>query len=95
MLRGSKCYMRQHGAQCRGIDSRPDESCLWRASRGGFEGSSAGALVWLPSVRWFVGSADGRSEAAQRWAWRCPVDLDSHSAGDDATVPGIAAQWWG
>jgi hypothetical protein len=28
MPRGSKCYMRQHGAQCRGIDSRPDKSCL-------------------------------------------------------------------
>jgi hypothetical protein len=100
MLRGSKCYMWQHDAQCHGIGSRPGESCLRRASwwilclsRGGFEGSSVGVLAWSSFVRRFEGSADGRSEAAQRWAWRCPVDPGSHSAGDDAAMPGTAAQW--
>jgi hypothetical protein len=40
----SKCCVRQHGVQCRGIDNHPGESCLWQASwrdqclsRGGFE----------------------------------------------------------
>jgi hypothetical protein len=47
MSRGSKCYMWQHGAQCRGIDSCLGKSYLWRASwwilcpsRGDFEGIS-------------------------------------------------------
>jgi hypothetical protein len=102
MSHGSKFYMRQHGAQCRVIDSRPDESCFWLASwwilclsMGGFEGSSAAALVWSPFVCRFEGSADGRSEAAQRRAWQCPIDLGSHSAGDDAAVLGMVAQWRG
>jgi hypothetical protein len=94
--------MRQHGTQCRGMDSRPDESCLWRASprvlcpsKGSFEGSNAGALVWFPSVCRFEGLADGRPEAAQWRAWQCPIDLGSHSAGDDDAVLGMAAQWQG
>jgi hypothetical protein len=102
MQRGSKCYMWQHGAQCHVIDSCPGESCLRQASwwimcssRGFFKGSSDGAHAWLPYVRRFEGLADGRSEAAQQRAWRCPVDLGSHSAGDDAAVPGMAAQWQG
>jgi hypothetical protein len=86
-------------AQFHGSDSRPDESCLWWASwrilcpsRGGFEGSSAGALVWSPSVRLFEGWVDERPEAAQRQAWRCPIGLGSHSVGDDAAVRGMVAQ---
>jgi hypothetical protein len=46
----SKRYIWRHGAQCRGVDGRPDESCSLRASwrvlylyRSGFEGSSMGA----------------------------------------------------
>jgi hypothetical protein len=45
MSQGYKCCMRQHGIQCRRIDNRPGESCLWQASwrilcpsRSGFEG---------------------------------------------------------
>jgi hypothetical protein len=67
---------------------RRGESC---ARPGGFEGSGAGTLVWPPSVCQFKGPADGRPEAAQRPAWRCPVDLSSHSAGDDAAVLGMVA----
>jgi hypothetical protein len=95
MPRGSKCYMWWHGAQCRGIDSCPGESCLRRASwwilcrsRGGFEGSCNGALAWSSSVRRFEGSTDGRSEAAQRRAWRCPVDMGPHSDGVMLQCPG-------
>jgi hypothetical protein len=55
----------------------------------------AGALAWSSSVRRFEGSADSRSEAAQRRVWQCAVDLGSHSARDDAVVPGMAAQWRG
>jgi hypothetical protein len=49
-------------------------------------------LVWSPSVCQFEGWANERPEAAQRLAWRCPVDLGSHSTRDDAAVPGMAAQ---
>jgi hypothetical protein len=41
------------------------------------------------------GSADGRAEAAQQRAWRRPVVLGSHNAGDDAAVPAMVAQWRG
>jgi hypothetical protein len=51
-----------------------------------------GAFVWSPSICWFMDSADRGPEAAQRLVWRCPVDLGSQSAGDDAAVPRMAAQ---
>jgi hypothetical protein len=49
-------------------------------------------LVWSPSVCRLEGSAEERPEAAQQRVWRCPVVLGSHSTGDDAAVPGMAAQ---
>jgi hypothetical protein len=52
-------------------------------------------LVQSPSVLLLEGQADKWSEDVQRRAWRCPVVPGSHSAGDDATVPGMVAQWWG
>jgi hypothetical protein len=52
-------------------------------------------LVWSPSERQLEGSADGRPEDAQQWAWRCLVVPGFHSAGDDAAVPGMVAQWRG
>jgi hypothetical protein len=50
MPHNSKRYIWRHGAQCRGIDGCPGESCSRRASwrvlylsRSRFEGSSVGA----------------------------------------------------
>jgi hypothetical protein len=48
-------------------------------------------LVWSPSVCRLEGWADGGLEAAQRWAWWCPVVPGSHNAEDDAAAPGMAA----
>jgi hypothetical protein len=59
-------------------------------SRGVFEGGCAGVLVGSPFVHQFEGVADGGLEAAQRQAWRCPIDLGSHSAGVTLQCPG----WW-
>jgi hypothetical protein len=50
-------------------------------------------LVWSPSVCLLKGWADEGSEDAQRRVWRCPVVPDFHGTGDDAAVPGMAAQW--
>jgi hypothetical protein len=73
MPHGSKRYIWQHGAQCRGVDG-----CLTNLASGGRRGESRarpGAasrvaawefLVWLPSVHRFEGSAVGRPKAAQR-----------------------------
>jgi hypothetical protein len=53
-------------------------------------------LVWSPSVRRLERSDDGRPVAAQRRAWRCPVVLGSHSAGDDVvrTMCGSRTGGW-
>jgi hypothetical protein len=52
-------------------------------------------LVWSPSVRLLEGQAGGGSEYVQRWVWWCPIIPSSHSAGDDAAVPGMTTQWRG
>jgi hypothetical protein len=52
-------------------------------------------LVWSPSVRRLEGSANGIPKDAQQRVWWCLVALGSHSAGDDAAVPGTVAQWRG
>jgi hypothetical protein len=49
-------------------------------------------LVRSPSVCRLEGWDDGRPGAAQQQAWWCPVVMGSHSIGDDAAVPGMAAQ---
>jgi hypothetical protein len=46
-------------------------------------------LFWSPSVRLLEGRADGGSGDVQRRVWRCLVIPGSHSAGDDAAVPGM------
>jgi hypothetical protein len=48
--------------------------------------------VWLPSVPWLEGAADERPTDAQQRSWRCLVVPGSHSTGDGAVVPGMAAQ---
>jgi hypothetical protein len=48
-------------------------------------------LPWSSCVRHFEGWADGRSAVAQRRTWRRLVVPDSHSTGDGAAVPGMAA----
>jgi hypothetical protein len=63
-------------------------------------GAASRVVVWellvrSPSVRLLEGWADGGSKDAQRQVWRCPVVPCFHSAGDDAAVPGMAAQWRG
>jgi hypothetical protein len=52
-------------------------------------------LVWSPSIRRLESWADRGLEAAKRQAWQCPIVPGSHSVGDDAAAPGMAAQWRG
>jgi hypothetical protein len=72
---------------------------------GGHHGESCdcpGAASWVVAREIFVrstsvhlleGWADGGSEDVQRRVWRCPIIPGFHSAGDDAAVPGMVAQW--
>jgi hypothetical protein len=48
-------------------------------------------LFWSLCVRQLEGRADGRPAVAQRRAWRRLVVLCSHSVGDGAAVPDMAA----
>jgi hypothetical protein len=51
-------------------------------------------LVWSPSIRRLKAWADEGPEAAQWRAWQCPIVPGSLVPGI-ATMPGMAAQWWG
>jgi hypothetical protein len=48
-----------------------------------------GSPVWLSSVHWLEGAANGRPQGAQQPAWRRLVASCPHSEGDGDAVPGM------
>jgi hypothetical protein len=84
MPHSSKSYIWWHGAQCRGVDGRPDKSCSRRASwrvlyppKSGFEGGYVGASRF--GRRPYVDSRAQLTEGQRMHSGRCGGVLSSRA----------------